>query len=295
MRLLKYFFMKISEILSSKDYSLSFEFFPPKDDVIFNEFLKGFDFYVNLKPDFVSITYGAGGSTKDKTFNLVKFVKENCRFPVMPHVTSITHTPQEILNILNSYKDIGVENILALRGDIPKWVSNFDISNVYFKDALTFVKFIKKNFGDHFCIGVSAYPEGFPTYKNFDKEIDYLRMKFDEGGSFAITQMFFDNSYFYNFVDMCIKKGIKNDIIPGIMPITNFKQVYSFATSVGATIPKELIYRFENVLDEENLGIEVAISQMDDLIKNGFKKIHIYTLNRKNAIEKILLGLKNLF
>ncbi|MFN4244908.1 MAG: methylenetetrahydrofolate reductase [Brevinematia bacterium] len=288
--------MKIKEILDENRFTLSFEFFPPKDDVAFDEFLKGFSFYSKINPNFVSVTYGAGGSTKDKTMNLVKFIKENFPFPVMPHLTSLTHTPDEIVRILNYYSEIGVRNILALRGDVPKWFKNFDVSKAYFKDALTFIRFIKKNFGDSFCMGVSAYPEGFPGYKNFDEEVNYLKMKFDEGGDFAITQMFFDNRYYYEFVNICVRKGINKPIVPGIMPITNFNQIYSFATSVGATIPEQFVYKFSQVVgtkDEEVLGIEIAVSQIRDLFENGFKKIHIYTLNRKAPIESIVSAIKD--
>lgn len=287
--------MKIKDILSSKEYCISFEFFPPKEENIFKEFSENFNFYGKLEPDFVSVTYGAGGSTKEKTFNLVKFIKEHYNFPVMPHLTSLTHTPEEIMNILLSYKEIGIENILALRGDVPKGMENFDISKAHFKDALTLIKFIKNEFDNTFSIGVSAYPEGYPTYKDLDKEVIYLKQKFDEGGDFAITQMFFDNSYFYKFIDICNKKGITNDIIPGIMPITNFKQIFSFATNVGTEIPKSIAQRFENIEnpeEAEKIGIEVAVSQIIDLFENGFKKVHIYTLNRKSIVETITLAIK---
>lgn len=289
--------MKIIDILREEEYCISFEFFPPKDEELYNEFTKNFDFFNRLSPNFISITYGAGGSTKDKTYNLVKFAKERYKFPVMPHLTSLTHTPDEIKQILDSYVDIGIENILALRGDVPKWMKDFDVNSVYFKNALKLIEFIKSNYGDTFCIGVSAYPEGYPEYRNLDKEVDYLKGKFSAGGDFAITQMFFDNSYFYNFVDICYKKGIKNEIIPGILPITNFRQVLSFATNVGTEIPKSISERFEKVIDSpedsEKLGVEIAVSQIVDLIDNGFKKIHIFTLNRKGITEAITLAIKS--
>ncbi|MCX8029855.1 MAG: methylenetetrahydrofolate reductase [Brevinematales bacterium] len=288
--------MKIKDILLSRDHVISFEFFPPKDEKVFDNFINSFDFYSNLHPDFVSITYGAGGSTKSQTYELVKFVKENYKIPVMPHLTSLTHSKEEIYNILSSYKKIGIANILALRGDVPKDAIGFDISCVYFKNALILVEFIRKNFGDEFGICVSAYPEGYPDYKNIPLEVDYLKSKFESGGDFAITQMFFDNKFFYDFMEVCRKKSIKNEIIPGIMPITNFRQISSFATKVGTSIPKHIVDSFSKYLDDaessEKLGIEIALEQIYDLFDNGFKKVHIYTLNRRSVIQSMVLALK---
>lgn len=289
--------MKISDLLKKEVLTISFEFFPPRDPVVFEEFISNFGFYNNLNPNFVSVTYGAGGSTKTQTYELVKFIKTNYSFPVMPHFTALTHSQEEVLSIINSYKELGIENILALRGDVPKDTPNFDISKSHFKDALTLVKFIKEHFSNTFCICVSAYPEGYPQYRNIPLEVEYLKQKFDSGGDFAITQMFFDNIYFYNFIDVCTSKGINSPIIPGIMPITNFKQVSSFASKVGTNIPKDLEDKFVRYLDNqedmEKLGVEVALEQINDLIDNGFNKIHIYTLNRKKPIENIVSTLKS--
>ncbi|MGC8964613.1 MAG: methylenetetrahydrofolate reductase [Brevinematia bacterium] len=290
--------MKINSILEKEDSSFSFEFFPPKDSEAYDEFTNSFHFYSKFNPKFISITYGAGGSTRDKTFSLVKFIKENFSFPVMPHLTSITHTKEEIKEIMNSYKNIGIENILALRGDVPKWMENFDFSKVYFKDALTLVKYIKEEFDDTFCIAVSAYPEGYPLFKDLYKETDYLKEKLNYS-DFAITQMFFDNRYFYEFVNICNKKGITKPIIPGIMPITNFTQISEFSKNVGATIPKDIESKFIPFLTKkeemEKIGLEVALYQIQDLISNGFKKIHLYTLNRKNIIENIFSSIDKNF
>lgn len=288
--------MKIKDILSENECCISFEFFPPRDESAFSRFLGEFGFYLGLKPSFVSVTYGAGGSTKEKTFALATAIKKKYNLAVMPHLTSLTHSPEEVENILFSYSEAGIENILALRGDIPKDVRDFDISSAYFKNALALIRFIKEKFDDSFCIGVSAYPEGYPGYKNLEKEVEYLKQKFEGGGSFAITQMFFDNSRFYNFVDMCRRKGIAGEIIPGIMPITNFSQIFSFAQNVGAEIPKNIVDRFSGVLDSpedmEKIGLEVAVSQINGLLRNGFRKIHLFTLNRRSIIEKIVLAIR---
>ncbi len=281
--------MKIS-ILEEESLVFSFEFFPPKDEKIYKEFIENLSFYSKFNPKFVSVTYGAGGSTKEKTFSLVKFIKENFDFEVLPHVTSITHTKEEIKELMNAYRGIGIENVLALRGDVPKWIENFDFSKIYFKSALALVKFLKEEFNNAFCIGVSAYPEGYPTFRNINQEVDYLKEKLDYS-DFAITQMFFDNRYFYNFVEVCHKKGINKHIIPAIMPITNFRQIKEFATNVRSQYTKEVEEKFAPYLDKkgemEKVGLEVAFQQIQDLMLNGFRKIHIYTLNRKTIIENI--------
>jgi len=287
--------MKIKSILESTTDTkphFSFEFFPPKDEKIFNEFLEGFEFFSNLSPMFVSVTYGAGGSTKEKTFEAVKHINSNFDITVMPHLSSLTHTEEEIYEILSSYTKIGIENILALRGDVPKNLEGkFDISKATFKNALEFTKFITRKFPNKFCIGTTVYLEGFPGFNNLDKEIDYLKAKFDSGADFGISQMFFDNSYYYKFIDKCIKKGIDKIIIPGIMPITNFSQTMNFAKKVGATIPEKIVNKFENSANNDNdekTGIEVAYNQIRELNENGIKFFHIYTLNRRSITKSLI-------
>ncbi len=291
--------MKICELLNQKAKSFSFEFFPPKEEKTFNGFLKNLTNFANLSPTFVSVTYGAGGSTKDKTFNLVKYIHENFSFPVMAHLTCLTHTFNEISNILNAYTSIGVENILALRGDVPKdKLGNFDITKADFKNALELTLFITKNYNSEICIATAVYPEGHPQFRNIDIEIDYLRSKFEAGASFGITQMFFDNSYFYNFMEKIRKKGINNIIIPGIMPITNYTQTANFAKSCGAEIPSKITELFEKIKGNEEdtlkLGIEIALSQIENLFSNGFHHIHLYTLNRYKLTEEIVGNIKTL-
>ncbi len=292
--------MKISSLLDSIDSKLkfSFEFFPPKDQQAFDNFLREFNFFFELSPTFVSITYGAGGSTKEKTFEAVKYINSNFNVPVMPHLTALTHTEEEIYNLLSDYAEIGIENVLALRGDIPKYLEGkFDVSKARFKNALEFIKFINDKFPNKFCIATSSYPEGFPEFNNIEKEIEYLKEKLDSGADFSITQMFFDNSYYLNFIEKCQKKGINKPIIPGIMPITNISTIINFAQKVGTKIPKTIVEKFENKItpeDQEKVGIEIAYNQIQELHQNGIKIFHIYTLNRKNITGTLTSLIKNL-
>jgi methylenetetrahydrofolate reductase (NADPH) len=286
--------MKISSLLSSTSSKLkfSFEFFPPKDQQAFNNFLSEFNFFSDLSPIFVSVTYGAGGSTKEKTFDAVKYINSKFNIPVMPHLTALTHTEEEIHNLLLSYSNIGIENILALRGDVPKDLEGkFDISKARFKNALEFTRFITDRFPNKFCIATSSYPEGFPEFNNIEKEIEYLKEKFDSGADFGITQMFFDNSYYLNFIEKCQKKGINKPIIPGIMPISNISTIMNFAQKVGAKIPQKIIDKFNGKItpeDQEKVGLEIAYNQIQELYQNGVKFFHIYTLNRKNIIKSLV-------
>ncbi len=291
--------MKIGEILKKVKHSISFEFFPPKtkegEDALC-ETIKELEY---IKPTFVSITYGAGGSTRERTIRVVKRIHQETDLTVMAHQTCIGHTKKEIIDILNEYKKIGVQNILALRGDIPQGQEEtfvFPPDGCRYANEL--VELIRENFGDWFSIGVAAYPEGHPESPNLERDIYYFKKKVEAGAEFAITQMFFDNRFFYDFLERVEKAGINIPIIPGIMPITNFKQIRKFALMCGATIPEELIKKLEAVEDRpeevEKIGIEYAVKQCEDLLKNGAKGLHFYTLNKSKATIQIYEKIKHL-
>ncbi len=291
--------MKISDLLKQIKRSVSFEFFPPKtpegEESLFKT-IKELEF---IKPTFVSVTYGAGGTTRERTIRVVKRIHTQTDLTVMAHQTCIGHTKKEIIDILNQYKDIGVQNILALRGDIPQGQEE---SFVFPPDGCRYanelVSLIRENFGDWFSIGVAAYPEGHPESPDIDTDIHFFKKKVDAGAEFAITQMFFDNSYFYRFMDKLQKVGVDIPVIPGIMPITNFKQIKKFADMCGATIPSDLIKRLQPVADRpeevEKIGIEFAVKQCEDLLKNGAKGLHFYTLNKSKATVQIYKAVKDL-
>jgi len=291
--------MKISQLLKDNRRSISFEFFPPKtqegEETLFKT-IKELEF---INPTFVSVTYGAGGTTRERTIRVVKRIHTETSLTVMAHQTCIGHTKNEIKEILEQYKNIGVQNVLALRGDIPQGQEE---SFVFPPDGCRYaselVEFIRSSFGDWFSIGVAAYPEGHPESPDLDTDLKFFKRKVDAGAEFAITQMFFDNRYFYNFMDRLHKIGVGIPVIPGIMPITNFKQIKKFADMCGATIPRSLIEKLQPVADKpeevEKIGIEFAIKQCEDLLKNGVKGLHFYTLNKSKATIKIYQQIKDL-
>ncbi len=288
--------MRIWHLLRSTPFSVSFEFFPPKDEEGQKQLLNTLNDLTELRPTFVSVTYGAGGSTRERTRDLVYKIHKDYKLTVMAHLTCIAHTKEELLEIIAQYREMGIENILALRGDMPKDIrKDYQPACSY---AYELVKLIRDNFGESFSIGVASYPEGHPESPNMEWELKFFKKKVLAGADFSITQMFFDNSYYYQFVELCYKEGIHIPIIPGIMPITNFKQITKFAQMCGATIPQHLIEKLEPYQDSpqdvEKMGIELAIKQCEDLISNNVKGLHFYTLNKSKATIEIYKAIKDL-
>ncbi len=289
--------MKIGELLKRDIFSISFEFFPPKDEKGERQLFETIKKLEKLKPTFVSVTYGAGGSTRDRTRNVVKRIHEETDLTVMAHLTCIAHTKEELIEILQDYKNIGIENILALRGDVPRDKPDWRPPEGACRYAKELVELIRENFKDYFSVGVASYPEGHPESPNLEWEVRYFKEKVEAGADFSITQMFFVNDYYYEFVELCQKAGINIPIIPGIMPITNFKQIKKFAALCGATIPQSLIEKMEKVEDKpeevKKIGIEFAINQCLDLIRHGVPGLHFYTLNKSDATLKIYEAIKD--
>ncbi|MEJ5285176.1 MAG: methylenetetrahydrofolate reductase [NAD(P)H] [Brevinematales bacterium] len=284
--------MKIREMLR-KERTISFEFFPPKTDEGYKELFLHIQNLEKLSPSFVSITYGAGGSTKDKTRDLVLRISKENRINVMAHLTCISHSKEEIIEILKDYKENGIQNILALRGDFPKEDNLHTDKGL--KHATDLISLIKENFDGFFSIGGAVYPEMHPETKDWDEEMKYLKLKEEMGMEFGITQLFFDNNKFYEFIDRCEKKGVNIPIIPGIMPISNYNQIKRFVSMCNATIPQKLNEEIEKYPDEvEKIGLEFAIHQVEDLIKNGVDGIHFYTLNKSRSTILIYNEIKNL-
>jgi methylenetetrahydrofolate reductase (NADPH) len=287
--------LKISDKLKKGGFSVSFEFFPPKTqegEIQLFETIKSLE---RLNPTFVSVTYGAGGSTRDRTRRIVLRISRETELTVMAHLTCIAHTEEELTQILSDYRENGIRNILALRGDVPHDNPNFRPPEGSCKYAVDLVKLIRNRFGDFFSLCVASYPEGHPESPNLEWEVKHFKLKVDAGADFSITQMFFDNSYYYRFIEMCQKWKIDIPIIPGIMPITNFKQIKKFASMCGATIPQRLIEKMEPVAERreevEKIGIEFAIEQCTDLIDNGAPGLHFYTLNKSKATLEIYRAL----
>ncbi|MEA3306498.1 MAG: methylenetetrahydrofolate reductase [NAD(P)H], partial [Elusimicrobiota bacterium] len=241
-----------------------------------------------LNPDFVSITNSSTGLTPHRTTGLSKALKEKTSFEIMVHLTCVSHTKKEIKAIVSELKEIGIDNILALRGDIPDAKEvNANNDYAYANELVADLRSV----GD-FSIGVAAYPEKHPEVRTLEEDILNLKKKIDAGADFAITQLFFDNNFYFDFMGKCAQMGVNIPIIPGIMPITNYKQLASFTQMMGVKIPKTLAVNIEKYSgDRESLmkfSVDYATKQSLQLLERGAKGIHFYTLNRSKATKQIL-------
>jgi methylenetetrahydrofolate reductase (NADPH) len=288
--------MKITPLLASGKPLFSFEFFPPKDEAASLALMDTIRHLQELKPDFVSVTYGAGGSTRGKTIDLVSRIKHEIGIEPVAHLTCVGHSKGEIAAILQELSQKGIENILALRGDPPKGETAFKAHPDGFRYASELARFITQTGG--FSFGVAGYPEKHPEAVSLAADLENLKRKVDAGASFVTTQLFFHNGYYFDFVARARALGVKVPIIPGIMPITNFTQVQRFARMCGAHIPAPL---FEELSAAPNdleavtrIGIRHAAEQCRELLQKGAPGIHFYTLNRSHATREILAGLGSL-
>ena len=288
--------MRISERLKSGEPTFSFEFFPPKDDIGFWDLYKTIESLKPLGPTYVSVTYGAGGSTRRKTVDLVARIKRDIAIEPMAHLTCVGATGPEIGGVLDEFHLRGIENVLALRGDPPAGTVAFEPTPGGFRYANELVKFIRDHH-DHFCVGAACYPEGHPEAPSKETDLENLRRKVDAGVDFLITQLFFDNADFYAFRDRARIAGISVPIIAGIMPILNVGQIKRFTTMCGAKIPATLLRRVEAVEDDaeavRQIGTYHAVEQARELLKQGVAGIHFYTLNKSTATRAILQLIKS--
>ncbi|MBU0674668.1 MAG: methylenetetrahydrofolate reductase [NAD(P)H] [Proteobacteria bacterium] len=282
--------MLVKDILNSKRTSFSFEFFPPKTEESCNKLFHNIAHLMPLKPSYVSVTYGAGGSTRDRTHELVVRIQKETDLTVVSHLTCVGSSQGEIESVLGKYKDSGVENILALRGDIPKGEKEWQNPPDGFNNAAELVKFIKNKFPG-MCIGVAGFPEGHPETPNRLKEIEYLKAKVDAGADYIVSQLFFDNRDFYDFCERCELVGIKVPILAGIMPITSRHGMIRMAELAGgARLPARLLRAVARAEDDtyvEKVGVHWATEQVRDLLDNNIRGIHFYTLNTSEATLKI--------
>jgi len=290
--------MHINDIFKRDKICFSFEFFPPKDAAASEMLFRSIADIMPLAPSYVSVTYGAGGATRTLTHDLVVRIQKETSLTVVSHITCIGSTRGEIFRILSTYQDSGIENIMALRGDPPKGQSQFVPVNDGFGYASELVAYVKQHF-PKLGIGVAGYPEGRPDTPNRLKEIEYLKIKVDAGADYICSQLFFDNHAFYDFCERCRLAGITVPILAGIMPISSIKGMQRMAElSPGTNFPARLLKalsRADNDSHVENVGIHWATEQIADLIDNGVKGVHFYTLNRSKATLRIYdsLGVTN--
>tara|TARA_Y100001970_G_scaffold90142_1_gene113601 strand:- start:2035 stop:2889 length:855 start_codon:yes stop_codon:yes gene_type:complete len=282
--------MKIINIINKKK-TLSFEFFPPKTDSNLGNLNKTISDLSEFNPDFVSFTYGAGGSTRKLTLEISQKTKESEITEVMSHLTCITHSKGEIIEMLNAYNKSNIENVIALRGDMP---NNSDDLKKEIHHATDLIEIIK-NYSDDFCIAAACYPESHPESISKNDDLNFTKLKQSKGADFFITQLFFNNSDFFSFREKAIKLGITIPIIPAIMPITSTRQIRKFTNLCGASIPDSLNKKLENSInnDEETtkFGIEFATNQINELLDNDIPGIHFYSLNKSRSVKEVLNNL----
>ncbi len=286
--------MKVRELIGQGIPTLSFEVFPPKKDTDFADVEKAAFGIADLQPSYMSVTYGAGGNTKGLTIKLAEEIQKQYNVPAIAHLTCVCANRDGIKNALDEMKNAGIENILALRGDIPNNYEGEVFSD--FAHASELVKFIKEN-GD-FCVGGACYPEVHPDSVNKKEDILGLKQKVDAGCEYLTTQMFFDNNIFFNFMYRIREAGITVPIIPGIMPITKRVQVKNAVKLSGCNVPE----RFKNIVDKfgdteaamKQAGIAYATDQIIDLLANGVKNIHVYSMNKPEVAAGIQKNLSEI-
>lgn len=289
--------MRIRELLYTGRPCISFEFFPPKDDAGFDALRQTIASLRELRPSYVSVTYGAGGSTRRQTVELVTHIRQDFGIEVMAHLTCLGSSRDEIREILGRLDTAGVQNVLTLRGDPPRGQSEFTPHPQGFRYASELALFARSHF--KFCLGGACYPEKHVESPSLSVDLQHLKTKVDAGCEFLITQLFFDNRAYFDFVARVRAMGIGVPIIPGIMPITNVSQVERFTQMCGATIPQSLLDELRRLQHDPNavlsLGVAYATAQCLELLQRGAPGIHFYTLNKSPATRTILKAIQTVY
>ncbi len=289
--------MKLTEILKRDQYSLSFEVFPPKTDDVYDSVKHATEEIAKLSPAFMSVTYGAGGGTSQYTLDIAKNIKDQYGVPSLAHLTCVSSTRETVRARIADFQAAGIENVMALRGDIPKELQNADRSSWHYRHAVDLIADIKAS-GADFCIGGACYPEVHPESANQKEDIAYLKAKVDAGCDFLTTQMFFDNNLLYNFLYKIRAAGITVPVVAGIMPITNAKQVERAINLSGSFMPQ----RFKAIVDKfggdpaamKQAGIAYATDQIIDLFANGVTNVHVYSMNKPEVAAAIQANLSDI-
>jgi methylenetetrahydrofolate reductase (NADPH) len=277
----------ISELLVNGPRPLlSFEFFPPKDDAAMENLKRTASQLLAARPDFVTCTYGAGGSTRRRTLEVCSALREMGFAPVMPHLTCVGSSRTELIHIADEIHDLGYRNIMALRGDPPRGDAAFRPAPDGLSHASELVRLLKTRHSD-FCLGVACYPETHPEAISAEADVQRLKEKIDAGGAFATTQLFFDNKAYYRFIAKCRSQGFDTSVVPGLLPVISLKQVQRMASMCRASLPPKLLADLEAAGGEgeaaEEVGVRWVTGQIRDLIEHGVPCIHLYILNRSRA------------
>ena len=288
--------MKLTELFAKDQINLSFEVFPNKKPENLESVKAKTAKIAELKPAFMSVTYGAGGGTSQFTLEIAKNIQDNCGVPVLAHLTGVSSTKEIVAQRIEELKAAGMQNIMALRGDLTPEMEGQDRTNWAYKYAIDLIRELKEK-GD-FCIGSGCYPEVHPEAENMLEDIRHIKEKVDAGCDFLTSQLFFDNGIFYDYLYKVREAGITVPVIPGIMPVTNAKQMERSIQMSGSFIPrhfKALLERFgNNDAAMKQAGIAYATEQIIDLYANGVKNVHVYTMNNPDVAEKIMNNVKDL-
>ena len=286
--------MKIADVLNLKERSrISLEFFPPKDRNLWPKFFETVQRLRALDPLFVSVTYGAGGSTQTATLDIVTTLKRDYAMEPMAHLTCVGASSKGLRSFLDDLERAQVTNVMALRGDPPRGETAFTPSDDGFQHATDLVTFIAENY-PKMGIGVAGYPEGHPEAVSLDEDLHFLKMKLDRGGDFAVTQLFFDNEMYWTFVAKARAAGISKPILPGIMPIFSLKFIQRITSMCGASLPPSFLRALEQAdvrggdAAVQEVGIGHAAAQIQDLLDNGVPGVHLYTMNRSDGCLRIM-------
>jgi methylenetetrahydrofolate reductase (NADH) len=286
--------MKIDQLLAEQRPVFSFEFFPPKTDEGQANLEATLEALSQDEPDYVSVTYGALGSTRDRTIDIVKSIKQNLGIEAMAHFTCVGATTEELRGTLDEIEAAGVENVLALRGDPPQGQEEWVKTEGGLEYSTELASLLRENYD--FAIGAAAFPEVHPEAESPESDLRFLKEKQDAGVQFLITQLFFENDYYFDFVARAREAGITVPIIPGVMPVTNYRQIKRIADLCGSEIPeafeRELEAREEDADALADLGVAYATLQCSELLAKGAPGIHFYTLNRSPATRAILAALR---
>jgi methylenetetrahydrofolate reductase (NADPH) len=284
----------ISELFASRKTVRSLEFFPPKDDMQMDTLHAAAAALQRIAPDYVSITYGAGGTTRERTARAAALLKKDLGFTVMPHLTCVGHSRAELNDIADRLHAGGFRNIMTLRGDAPKGDPAYTPAPDGLRYAAELVALLKARHPG-FCLGVAGYPEKHPQATTLGADLDHLKRKVDAGADFITTQLFFDNALYYRFVELCRERDINVPIIPGIMPVLSLKQIKRFTEMCGAHLPQKLVTRLEAAAENpdvvEIIGLDWALTQIRGLLANGAPGYHLYIMNRAKSALALAAGL----
>jgi methylenetetrahydrofolate reductase (NADPH) len=285
--------MRIADLLGQSRPVFSFEFFPPKTDEGHRVLGGTLAVLKDDQPDFVSMTYGAGGTTRNATVELTRWIKQDLGIEAMAHLSCVGEPTERLIEILEQIQEAGVENVLALRGDPPRGETEWTPHPGGLQYSVELIRLIAERFD--FCIGAACFPEIHPDAPDRESDLHYARQKQEAGAAFLVTQLFFDNELYFDFVEQARAAGITVPIIPGIMPITNYGQIKRFTSMCGASIPDELERKLTGRADDPEavaeLGVAYATLQCSDLLARGAPGVHFYTLNRSPATRAILAAL----